>query len=449
MPARVPGRSVPGMVAPDSRPGPLRVVVAGGGVAAAEALLSLRELAGRRVDVTVVAPEPDLVYRPLGVVEPFERGRMRRYPLAAIATDAHARLLVDALEHVEVGAHVARLASGAELSYDVLLVAVGARPEAVLPGAMTFVGERDAPGIRDLLRLVRRGVLTRVAFAIPAGVSWPFPVYELALSTAIASREPATPDAEITIVTPESAPLAMFGQHASDAVAELLSEHGVRLLTGRQPRRVAPGRLELAPGDEVVMADAVVAAPRLRGPAVSGLPSDPDGFLPTDHYGRVAGAQDVFAAGDGTAFPIKQGGLAAQQADAAAETIAAQAGAAIDPRPFRPVLRGLLFSVGGRRYLRADISGGAGDSSAASEEALWWPPTKIAARRLSPYLAAVHDLPAEAADPGSIPLELELERSGGLRSGVRRRAFIVPEPDELTVVDLGADRPRPTDQQAS
>jgi sulfide:quinone oxidoreductase len=447
MPAPARGRSVPGVVAPEPQSRLLRVLIAGGGVAAVEALLALGELAGRRVDVTMVAPEPDLVYRPLSVVEPFERGRMRRYPLAAIAADTGARLHADALEHVDAGEHRVRLASGGELPYDILLVAVGARPESVLPRAITFTGERDAPGIRELLRNVRRGVIGRVAFAIPAGVSWPFPLYELALSTAIASREPATPDAEITIVTPEPAPLAMFGRNASEAVAHLLAEHGVRVLTARQPRKVAPGRLEVAPGDEVVMADAVVAAPRLRGPAVSGLPFDPNGFVPTDDHGAVAGVEDVFAAGDGTAFPIKQGGLAAQQADATAEAIAARAGAAIDPRPFRPVLRGLLFSVGERRYLRADVSGEAGDSSEASEEALWWPPAKIAARLLSPYLAAVHDLPAEVADPSAVPVELELERSGGLRGGARRRALLVPEPDEFTVVDLGGALPEAPDRK--
>ena len=54
--------------------------------------------------------------------------------------------------------------------------------------------------------------------------------------------------------------------------------------------------------------------------------------------------EDVFAAGDIANFPIKQGGLAAQQADAAAEAIAAEAGAQVDPQPFKPVLRGILLT---------------------------------------------------------------------------------------------------------
>ena len=103
-----------------------------------------------------------------------------------------------------------------------------------------------------------------------------------------------------------------------------------------------------------------------------------DGFIGTDAHGRVAGLEGVFAAGDATSFPVKQGGLAAQQADAVAETIAASVGVDIDPQPFRPILRGVLLTGGPPRYLQADISGRSGDDSTISGEALWWPPDKLA-----------------------------------------------------------------------
>jgi sulfide:quinone oxidoreductase len=98
----------------------------------------------------------------------------------------------------------------------------------------------------------------------------------------------------------------------------------------------------------------------------------------------------VFAAGDATSFPVKQGGLAAQQADAVAEMIAAAVGVDIEPQPFRPILRGLLLTGGPPRYLdlEADISGSAGNESTISEEALWWPPDKLAGRYLAPYLSS-------------------------------------------------------------
>ena len=413
-------------------------MVAGGEVAGIEALLALRELAAHRVDVTLLAPNPDLVYRPLGVVEPFQRGRMRRYPLASIAADAGARLVPKALIGVDVAARRALLVGGAEVPYDVLLLAVGARAEPVLPGAMTFAGERDAPGIRQLLDRVRRGAVGRCLRGPGRGV---LALPALRARSEHGDRLPAARCAGCRAHDRDAGarPLEIFGARAARAVAELLDEHGVRLITSRQPRRVAPGRLELVPGDEVLMADAVVAAPRLEGRRIAGLSTDPHGFLPTDEHGRVAGAEHVYAAGDGTAFPIKQGGIAAQQADAAAEAIAAQAGAPIDPTPFHPVLRGLLLAVDDHRYLRADVSGGAGDSSEASDDALWWPPTKIAARYLSPYLATVHDLVAETVEPVTVPIELELERHGGLGDAGRRRAVLLPEEDGFSAFDLGRE----------
>jgi CBS domain-containing protein len=102
----------------------------------------------------------------------------------------------------------------------------------------------------------------------------------------------------------------------------------------------------------------------------------------------VVGVPDVYAAGDVTSFPIKQGGLAAQQAEAAAEAIAADLGADLTARPFRPLLRGLLLTGGRPQYLSRDLAGGAGDAFALSEEPLWWPPAKIVGRYLGPFLAA-------------------------------------------------------------
>jgi sulfide:quinone oxidoreductase len=144
----------------------------------------------------------------------------------------------------------------------------------------------------------------------------------------------------------------------------------------------------MSPCDRGIPVDRIVTQPRLVGPLLGGLRCTRDWFIDTDAHGRVRGVDDVFAAGDVTTFPVKQGGLAAQQADAVAETIAASVGVDIDPQPFRPVLRGLLLTGGSPRYLRADLSGRAGDDSRVSTDALWWPPDKISGRYLAPYLSS-------------------------------------------------------------
>ena len=137
----------------------------------------------------------------------------------------------------------------------------------------------------------------------------------------------------------------------------------------------------------------------------------------------MLGVPDVYAAGDITAFPIKQGGLACQQADAAAEHIAARAGATLDPAPFTPVLRGMLLTERWSRFLRREVEA---DDAAVAGRALWWPPAKIAGRELAGYLQSldddfgqVHGLPVGHASsrraPGRNPepAVLTAQRGGG------------------------------------
>jgi sulfide:quinone oxidoreductase len=377
-----------------------RVLIAGGGVAALEAALALQHLGDGRLSVALVAPEPKFFYRPLAVVESFGTGHVHGIDLAHLADECGALFVVDALAAVDADAHVARTAAGAELEYDALLVATGARPVVAVPGAITFRGPADVEAFSRLLSSLRAGATARVVFAVPGGVAWPLPLYELALQTAAFLDVHGVTGVELALVTPEETPLGLFGATASAAVAKLLRRRRIEVHTGTY---------EIAPGD------AVVALPRLTGAPLAGLPHDANGFVPTDANGRVQGLDDVFAAGDCTSFPIKQGGLAAQQADAAAEAIAAAAGAPVDPAPFRPVLRGLLLTGEAPTFLRAELAGGRGDTSTATSELLWWPPGKIVGRYLAPFLAeragAILAPPAEAE---ALPVDVELASSAKL-----------------------------------
>ena len=103
------------------------VVVAGGGVAGLEGLLALRALAGDRVDLTLVAPDPEFTYRPLAVAEPFALGHAYRVPLSQFAQDAGAELVIDATVGVDDKAGELRLRDGGARSFDALLVSPGAR----------------------------------------------------------------------------------------------------------------------------------------------------------------------------------------------------------------------------------------------------------------------------------------------------------------------------------
>jgi sulfide:quinone oxidoreductase len=391
----------------------LRVLIVGGGVAALEAALALQHEAGERIRVEILAPDTHFTYRPLAVTEPFRVGEVRTFPLAAIADAAGASLRRGALAAVDTGSHLARTDTGDEVPYDVLLLAYGAWPVPAVPGALTFAGRpEDEQALTKVLADARQGRGRRIAFVVPTGATWPLPLYELALLTEWHLAENGVVGQEVTVVTAEDSPLRIFGPEASRALAELLEIRGIAVRADAPAVGFADGRLEVLGGDPVE-ADHAVALPRLVGRPVEGIPHDREGFVAVDAYCGVRGVDDVYAAGDMTTFPLKQGGIAAQMADAAASAIAVRAGVPVAQHPFRPVIRGLLLTGGVPRYLRAEATG---RGSTIDAEPLWWPPAKIVGRHLAPFLAqhaGIREEPPRGRPDEAVAVEVELELEAG------------------------------------
>jgi sulfide:quinone oxidoreductase len=364
-----------------------RIIIAGGGIAGLEALIALRGHLGPGADIELLEPGGALVERQRAVAEPFGGGGPRGFDVAAMVADHGAHLRRDRLSAVEPDRGRVRTVRGAVLSYEALLVAVGARADVAIPGSLTFCGPRDVAAFSNLLDDLVAGRVQRVAFALPTAVTWALPLYELALMTADHVRAHGLKDVGLVVVTPEHRPLDAFGARIASHAWRLLAERGIAARTGTVALRAGRGGLLVAHGP-TVQVQRIVSLPSLSGPWIAGLPHDERGFLPTDEHGAVLGVDGVWAAGDGTAFAVKQGGLAAQQADAAAAAIAAALGADFEPEPFRPVLRGLLLDPRGARYLddrHGDVP----------LQPLWWPPTKVVARHLGRYLEPEQPPPAE------------------------------------------------------
>lgn len=389
--------------------GTTHVVIAGAGVAGLEALMALRALAGDRIRVTLLDPGDDFVYRPMSVAAPFAAHGADRTPLDKLARDFSAEHVKDSLRRVDPAARRLITGAGHEIDYDMLLVALGARRSLAFPGATTFRHQDDVEAVHGLVQDIEGGYVKSVAFVVPGGITWALPLYELALMIALRAND-MSQQVDLTLVTPEDAPLAIFGHEASAAVAELLSDAGITLETSTYAD-VDGRKVHLRPSGRDLDVDRVLALPVLEGPAPLGIPADERGFIPTDRYGRVIGVDHVYAAGDGTQFPVKQGGVATQQADIVAADIARRLGVRVEAREgFRPVLRAKLLTGRGERFLRGDeATGGRGASSEASDHALWWPPGKIAGAYLGPYLAGPDQAPP--ADRESLEIELPLEVS--------------------------------------
>ena len=361
---------------------PRRVVIAGGGIAALELLLALRVLAGGFVDIAILTDDAVLTPRAMTVASPFGRGGARTHDWAQITADQGAELVLDRLAAVDVSEQLVFTSGGRRMPYDILAVATGARRVEPLEGALTFGASPDRePDLRGLIAdlLPREGA--SVAFTLPSPSLWPLPIYELALLAADELREHGSA-ADVRIVTPEAHALELFGPAAHDAVLPMLAAREIELVLNAHARDIVGRGLRLRDG-RFVEADHVVTLADIVSRPVPGLPLDRAGFVPVDLHGRVTGEPNVYAVGEVTSFPLRQGGIATQQADAVAESIAARCGTLDDPAPFRPVLRGRMVTSGAPLYLQSRPSG----QSLASDRALWTPPEKVAGRYLAPYLS--------------------------------------------------------------
>jgi sulfide:quinone oxidoreductase len=363
----------------------LAVVIAGGGVGALETALALHKLAGDRVKLTLLAPTADFIYRPMAVLEPFVRRSHRRLPLAKLAAELNATLEQDTITAVDCQRRVLHTGAQRELPYDVLVIAVGARASDVLPDALAMDVSRMDRSLHGLIEEIDSGSVRSLALVAPSP-TWPLPVYEVALLVQEHAREKNI-YLDVTIITAEQRPLAVFGESVSAAVAGILADADIQMIAGTRVES-SSGELIVHPGERRLQFERVAALPRLVGPAITGLPADADGFLPVTSHCEVSGIERVYAAGDATDFPVKYGGIAAQQANAAAASIAALAGAPTEPAPFDGVVHGFLISGRNqpRLYFTARIEGGLTRDSRTSDSPTSSPEAKIAARHLGPYL---------------------------------------------------------------
>ena len=211
-----------------------------------------------------------------------------------------------------------------------------------------------------------------MAFVVPHGVTWSLPLYEIALMTQRRAVERGV-DVKIAVITPESAPLVVFGPPRARPSSELLRgarDRGLPRLHSARVRREGnhpePRGPRARPGGGGGTAGDGGSCD--RGPA-----RGEEGFIPIDDHARVKGIEDVYAAGDGTSFPIKQGGIATQQADAAAEDIAHRLG-----RGRGAVQAGPARQAPHRRRVGQPERRGRGRRrrGRASPDVLWWPPAQ-------------------------------------------------------------------------
>ena len=372
------------------------VLVVGGGVAALEGAVALSTLAGDHVSLTLLAPDHDFAVRALVAQEPFGRPRARRYPLAQIARSIGAELVEGRFAWLDRAAQTVHTSDGQDLRYGMLLLGLGATARPRYEHAIT-IGGADQHELGQLLTGISDGRVTTVAFVASDRMAWPLALYEAALLSAARAAD-ARVELGVFLITTERRPLEIFGERASDAVESVLWRQEIELICSSVCEVPTAGQVVLSPARQArsghplatraIDVDRVVALPQLFGPHARGLPMAHNGFIPIDRYCQVRGARRIYAAGDATDFPVKHGGIAAQQADVAAESIAALAGVRIRRRPFHARLDGLLVTGAAPYHLAARLAGGQPFGSESPTEAPADSP-KVAAEHLVAHLERV------------------------------------------------------------
>lgn len=440
------------MPAPGPRSSPARptIVVAGGGPAALEALLTVRErLVVRDVDLCLITPNRTFAYRPLSSVAEFATHPPHEVPVADVARSCEARLIEDVVVHVDEEAGELLTHDGDLLRFDYLLLAVGAREAKPSVGWLGWPRQGDPLLLRRLADEIEAGEAREIGVVVPAHTGWPLAGIELALILGWAARA-AGSRSRVRLLVEERRPLATLGRVAEDAVEVELRRAGVEPLNGVVASETpAPGqdagldavatalgrtlaarqhqertRIEVVVGEERMEFDRILILPPSRGPGIGGLAAD-RGYLLTDAHGQVLGSERVWAAGNCTASPVKHSAVAVLQADAAADALAAAAGARVEPRPFQLELRGILVTGAAERWWSENMPPVEGLEPAT--HCLWWPPGGVVGGRLANYIAARDPSarPLLPSHPSGVALNVPLgvPRSGRARSGnVSRRS---------------------------
>ena len=198
---------------PGARAKTPRVLIAGSGVAAVEAVLALRHIAGRGFEIELLAPVAR-ARAPAGVRRGAVRARCAAAarpprPRAPLCGDARGR----ASSRPSTRAAGPPASPRAAAAGTTTCWSPSARARPALPGALDVPRPGRRAGGRSGARRGRARPSPQLVVASRPAATWPLPAYELAIM-ARDRRRAASPDATVTCVTPEREPLWIFGEAA-------------------------------------------------------------------------------------------------------------------------------------------------------------------------------------------------------------------------------------------
>jgi 3-phenylpropionate/trans-cinnamate dioxygenase ferredoxin reductase subunit len=272
------------------------VVIAGGGLAGANAAFALREQGfGGRVVLVSEEEEPPYERPPLS--KGYLRGEKPREEAYVRPLDEYEAQGIELLRGtravtLDTTTRRLNLDDGADLVYDALLIATGSAPRRLGSGRDDIAGTHYLRNIADADAL--RAAASEARSIAVVGGGW------IGSEVAASLRQLGR---QVTLITSDPRPLErVLGPEVAEVYRSLHLEHGVRIVHGHVASIDGASHVESVSLDDRqrVSADLVVvgvgAAPRIKLATRGGLATR-DGAITVDEYLRTS-VPNVYAAGD-------------------------------------------------------------------------------------------------------------------------------------------------------
>jgi NADPH-dependent 2,4-dienoyl-CoA reductase/sulfur reductase-like enzyme len=287
--------------------------------------------------ITMIGSDPHPPYkRPLltkGLWHGSEEDSIWREPAQGVDLVTGRRIV-----SLDLAGHTATSDAGEEYSWEKLLLSTGARPRQI-PGAEGVVWFRTLDDYRRMREVAGEGAHIVV-------IGGGFIGSELAASL-------TDNGCRVTMLFPEAGiSERLFPADLSASITDYYREKGIEVLPGEKVS-AASGDLVETDSGRTIEADAVVGGlgviPNTELAEEAGLEVD-DGII-VDEYGRVAGHEDVFAAGDVARFPVTALGTSLRiehedHANAHGRAVGANMAGAGTPYEHLPFFYSDLFDLG-------------------------------------------------------------------------------------------------------
>jgi len=271
----------------------MKHVIVGGGPAGVTAAETLRRL-DSAADITLIGGEAGPPYCRMAI--PYylagdiaEEGTYFRHD-----GDHYARLgiryLNDRVEAISAAERRVRLAGGADLAYDRLLLATGSRPAMLPAPGLDTPGVHPCWTLADARRIAERARAGAEVVLIGAGF------VACIIMQALAHR-----GVKLTVVAGGSGRMvrSMMNETAGGLIMRWCRERGVPILTGQRVAAIAPGPTVLLADGRALPADLVVIAsgvrPNSEFAAEAGVAVE-EGIVVDEHL--RTGVDGIYAAGD-------------------------------------------------------------------------------------------------------------------------------------------------------